>query len=47
MRGRYVVICPKKGLLPLEPDTPEWFAWVAKQDSFRFVGKVGSLHRPS
>jgi hypothetical protein len=37
----YVVICPKKGLLPLEPDTPEWFAWVAKQDSFRFVGKMG------
>lgn len=39
--GRYVVICPKRGLLPLEPDTPEWFAWVAKQSSFRFVGKLG------
>jgi hypothetical protein len=39
--GHYVVICPKKGLLPLEPDTQEWFAWVAKQDSFRFVGKMG------
>jgi hypothetical protein len=39
--GHYVVICPKKGLLPLEPDTPEWFAWVAKQDSFRFGGKIG------
>jgi len=39
--GRYVVICPKRGLLPLEPDTPEWFAWVAEQDSFRFVGKAG------
>src|SRR5260370_12269714 len=37
----YVVICPKKGLLPLEPDTPQWFAWVAQQDSFRFVGKSG------
>lgn len=37
----YVVICPKKGLLPLEPDTPQWFAWVTKQDSFRFVGKMG------
>ena len=35
------MICPKKGLLPLEPDTPEWFAWVAKQDAFRFVGKMG------
>jgi hypothetical protein len=41
--GRYVVICPKHGLLPLEPDTPEWFAWVAKQSSFRFVGKAGRL----
>ncbi len=41
--GHYVVICPKHGLLPFEPDTPEWFAWVAKQSSFRFVGKLGRL----
>jgi hypothetical protein len=40
-QGHYVVICPKKGLLPLEPDTEEWFAWVTKQDSFRFVGQSG------
>ena len=40
-QGDYVVICPKKGLLPLEPDTEEWFAWVAKQEAFRFVGKSG------
>jgi hypothetical protein len=39
--GRYVVICPKKGLLPICPDTEEWFAWVAEQNSFRFVGKGG------
>jgi transposase-like protein len=39
--GRYGVICPKHGLLPLEPDTPEWFAWLATQDSFRFVGRLG------
>lgn len=39
--GRYVVICPKHGVLPFEPDTPEWFAWVAEQDSFRFVGRSG------
>ncbi len=39
--GRYVIICPKRGLLPFEPDTQEWFAWVAEQDSFRFVGKQG------
>ncbi len=41
--GHYVVICPKRGLLPLEPDTPEWFAWVAEQSSFRFVGKGGTF----
>jgi hypothetical protein len=40
-QGRYVVICPKKGLLTFEPDTQEWFAWVREQDSFRFVGKGG------
>jgi DNA-binding transcriptional MerR regulator len=39
--GHFVVICPKHGLLPLEPDTEEWFAWVAEQQSFRFVGKGG------
>jgi hypothetical protein len=36
-----VVLCPKYGLLPLEPDTPAWFAWLAEQSSFRFVGKEG------
>lgn len=40
-QGHYVVICPKRGLLPFEPDTPAWFAWVKEQDSFRFVGKSG------
>jgi hypothetical protein len=39
--GHYVVICPKSGLLPFEPETPEWFAWVKEHDSFRFVGKQG------
>jgi hypothetical protein len=39
--GHYLVTCPKQGRLPFEPDTPEWFAWVAKQSSFRFVGKLG------
>lgn len=39
--GRYVVICPNKGRLPLEPDSPEWFDWVRIQSSFRFVGKDG------
>jgi hypothetical protein len=41
--GHYVVICPKQGLLPFEPDTPAWFAWLATQTSFRFVGKEGRL----
>jgi hypothetical protein len=40
-QGHYVLICPKRGLLPFEPETPEWFAWVAEQDSFRFVGRSG------
>lgn len=39
--GHYVVICPKHGLLPFEPATPEWFAWLAEQSSFRFVGQRG------
>lgn len=39
--GRYVVTCPKHGVLPLEPDTPEWFAWLKEHDAFRFVGKGG------
>ena len=49
LEGRYVVICPKQGLLPLEPDTPQWFAWVAAQSSFRFVGQLGrfSAHHES
>jgi hypothetical protein len=40
-KGQYVVICPKDGVLPFEPDTPQWFAWLKEHDSFRFVGKQG------
>jgi hypothetical protein len=39
--GHYVVICPKQGLLALELDSPSWFAWLATQSSFRFVGRHG------
>jgi hypothetical protein len=39
--GGYVVICPKKGRLPFEPDSPPWFDWLAEQSSFRFVGRSG------
>ena len=41
--GHYVVICPKHGLLSLQPDTPAWFAWLAQHASFRFVGRTGRL----
>ena len=34
-QGHYVVICPKQGLLALEPDSSAWFAWLATQSSFR------------
>jgi hypothetical protein len=38
-----VVLCPKHGLLSLEPDSPPWFAWLATLSSFRFVGTQGHL----
>ena len=41
--GDYVVLCPKHALLSLQPDTPEWFAWLATLSSFRFVGKASRL----
>ena len=41
--GRYVVISPRGGLLPFEPESPAWFAWLTTCSSFRFVGKLGRL----
>ena len=41
--GRYVVISPRGGLLPFEPGSPSWFAWLSSCSSFRFVGKLGRL----
>jgi hypothetical protein len=41
--GHYVVISPKGGLLPCEPGSPTWFAWLSTCSSFRFVGKLGRL----
>lgn len=41
--GHYVVIGPTHGLLPFEPETPQWFAWLASLSSFRFVGACGRL----
>jgi len=40
-RGRYVLISPEEGELPITPDSPEWFAWLASLSSFRFVGREG------
>jgi hypothetical protein len=39
--GSYVVICPHEGALPLVPESPEWFDWLATLSSFCFVGKQG------
>jgi hypothetical protein len=39
--GHYVLICPKLGLLALEPESPAWFSWLATQSAFRFVGRHG------
>ena len=45
--GKYVVICPERGLLDFEPDSSEWFAWLSTLSSFRFTGKLGrfTAHR--
>jgi hypothetical protein len=41
--GTYVVICPERGELPLLPDSPAWFDWLATLSSLRFVGQQGRL----
>jgi hypothetical protein len=46
-QGGYVIICPEHGLLTFEPDSPDWFTWLATRSSFRFVGHSGrfTAHR--
>jgi hypothetical protein len=39
--GTYVLICPERGELPLLPDSPAWFDWLATLSSLRFVGQQG------
>jgi hypothetical protein len=39
--GRYVVICPTRGVLSLVPDSPEWFEWLASLTGFTFQGTHG------
>ena len=39
--GHYVVIAPQEAAMTLQADSPTWFAWLAKQSAFRFVGQDG------
>jgi|ERR1051326_605994 hypothetical protein len=39
--GRYVLLSPEEGELPIEPDSDDWFRWLASLSSFRFVGQAG------
>lgn len=39
--GRYLAIDPTQGVLPLVPDSPEWFAWLASLTAFTFQGATG------
>jgi hypothetical protein len=39
--GSMVVISPTEGVLPLVPDSPSWFAWLASQTAFSFQGPQG------
>lgn len=40
-QGQYVAVCPRRGVLSLDPDSPQWFDWLASLTSFRFVGPAG------
>jgi hypothetical protein len=42
-RGQYILICPREGEQHILPDSPEWFAWLATFNSFRFIGQQGRL----
>jgi hypothetical protein len=35
---RYVLICPREGVLSFMPDSSEWFDWLASLSAFRFIG---------
>jgi hypothetical protein len=32
--GNYLAICPQSGILPLVPDSPEWFEWLSSLTHF-------------
>ena len=40
-QGTYILISPEHGKLDVQPETPEWFAWLNTLASFRFVGSQG------
>jgi|SRR5579883_224650 hypothetical protein len=42
--GTPVIISPTEGVLPLVPDSPEWFAWLASLKSFSFRCSSGHFH---
>ena len=39
--GSVVVIAPTQGVLPLVPDSPEWFAWLSSLEAFSFEDPSG------
>lgn len=41
--GCYQVVDPDKGILPLTPDSPQWFAWLASTNTLTFQGRHGSF----
>jgi hypothetical protein len=42
--GTPVVISPTEGVLPLVPDSPDWFAWLASLKSFSFRCSHGQFN---
>ncbi len=41
--GGYQVVDPDKGVLPLIPDSAQWFAWLASTTTLTFQGRHGSF----
>ena len=39
----YQVVDPDKGVLPLAPDSAQWFAWLASTTTLTFQGRHGSF----
>jgi hypothetical protein len=40
-QGAYVIVSSQEGELHLLPDSAQWFDWLARISSFRFVGPAG------